>query len=126
MAVIALAAAAPAHAFTNFRTPSKLIYCAYGKGPSYLRCDTWYRTRFSGTKSCVEGYYGEAFGMNKRGAAQPLCVSDSVYDAHARVLRYGTTRRFGPFTCTSRRTGLTCRNRSGHGWTLSRQKQRRA
>jgi len=28
------------------------------------------------------------------------------------------------FRCTSRRTGLTCKNLSGHGFVLSRQSQR--
>ena len=113
-----------AAAITNFRTPSGLVYCASMTGPTFLRCDTQYRTRFSGTRSCVEGDYGEAFGMAKRGRAHPLCISDSVFDRRAKVLRYGTTRHFGPFTCTSRRTGLTCTNRSGHGWALSRENQR--
>jgi hypothetical protein len=41
------------------------------------------------------------------------------------ALRYGKTKRVGPSTCTSRRTGLTCHNRNGHGhgFTVSRERQ---
>ena len=122
-AALAFAASAPA-ATVSFRTPSKLVYCAYTTGPTFLRCDTRYRTRFSGTKECREGDFGQGFGMTRTGRGRALCISDSVFDERARVLRYGTSRRFGPFKCTSRTTGLTCRNARGHGWTLSRQRQR--
>lgn len=40
----------------------------------------------------------------------------------------GGTVKIGPLksavNCTSRRTGLTCRNRNGHGFSLSRERQR--
>jgi hypothetical protein len=119
----ALLAAAPAAA-VDFRTPSNLIHCAYTQGPRFLRCDTFYRTRFSDTRKCEHGDYGQGFGMRPRGRARVLCISDSTYSEDARVLRYGRTRQFGPFRCTSRRTGLTCKNRRGHGWLLSRAVQR--
>ena len=46
-----------------------------------------------------------------------------------RLLRFGQQWSFGPdasgvgpinYRCWSRRTGLTCRNRQGHGWWLGR------
>jgi hypothetical protein len=41
------------------------------------------------------------------------------------VLAYGHSRSVGRFTCTSRTTGLTCRDRrSGHGFEVSRERQR--
>jgi hypothetical protein len=52
-------------------------------------------------------------------------VTDAVGDPHSPVLAYGTIRASGRFTCTSRTTGLTCRDRpSGHGFEVSRQRQR--
>ena len=37
------------------------------------------------------------------------------------MLQYGTSIKLGTkMTCTSKRTGLTCRSTSGHGFTLSR------
>lgn len=123
LACAAWASTSSASSITSFRTPSGLIYCAYITGPKFLRCDTHYRTRFSGTKQCREGDYGEAFGMTPHGLAKPLCISDSVFNETARILRYGRTRHYGPFKCTSRRTGLACTNRHHHGWTLSREVQ---
>jgi hypothetical protein len=122
---LALLAAQPAAAgsSTFFHTPSKGIYCVYHTGPAFLRCDTSYPTRFSGKKTCRHGDFGQAFGMSPRGRARALCVSDSTH-AGRRVLRYGTTRRFGPYHCTSMRDGLTCSNDRQHGWFLSREKQK--
>ncbi|MGZ8739995.1 MAG: DUF6636 domain-containing protein [Gaiellaceae bacterium] len=40
------------------------------------------------------------------------------------VLRYGRSWTWHGIRCTSRRTGLTCKNPSGHGFVLSRQLQR--
>jgi hypothetical protein len=123
LAVLGLAPSAGAGS-TDFRTPSGLIYCGYTTGPTFLRCDTRYQTRFSGTRECEHGDFGQGFGMTRTGRGRALCISDSVYDRNAKVLRYGTTRSFGPFKCTSRRSGLTCRNPRGHGWILSRQTQK--
>ena len=36
------------------------------------------------------------------------------------LLRYGKTKRYGKLRCTSRRTGLTCKNANDHGWWLGR------
>jgi hypothetical protein len=48
-----------------------------------------------------------------------------VAGRQARVLKYGHSRRFGRYTCKSRRSGLTCKNRlNGHGFTLSRARQK--
>jgi hypothetical protein len=59
--------------------------------------------------------------MAVTGRVHVTCHGDTAIDPHARVLRYGTTWRGGGFTCTSKTTGLRCRNRSGHGFFMSRQ-----
>jgi hypothetical protein len=51
-----------------------------------------------------------------------LCVSDTPTSPQAKVIAYGRTWRGGPFTCSSRTTGLRCSNRAGHGFFLSRQR----
>lgn len=120
-AVATLAAAGVASAaFSPFRTPSGLVGCYYATGPTTLRCDVDYRTRFTGKKKCA-GLYGQSFSMSARGRARILCATDSALDPNAPALAYGSTRHLGPYTCTSKTSGLTCRNRAGHGWTLSRQ-----
>ena len=49
-----------------------------------------------------------------------VCVSDTVA-VDDRVPKYGDSLRRGSKKCTSRRSGMVCRNlRSGHGFRLSR------
>lgn len=114
--LVALGAAAPAAARTSFfRTPSHNIVCVYsskgGPGP-YIRCD-------------VLSLNDTAFRLDRRHRGKRIHVTDSANDPRSRTLRYGTSRRFGPFTCRSRTSGLTCRSRpSGHGFVLSRARQR--
>jgi hypothetical protein len=101
----------------DFRTPGKAAYCDYvpvgevieGGVPNpkaSLQCWTpndgfWtYMTRASVVK---QGYSEQFQGYPPAG-----------------VLRFGHKWRVGGFTCNSRRTGLTCKNRHGHGWWLGR------
>jgi uncharacterized protein DUF6636 len=108
-----------------FRTPSDLIGCMYSTRPAELRCDTRYATRFSrGRHHCGQGDVGQSFRMTRTGRVRVPCTSDAAFDPGARVLRYGAVRAFGPFECTSRRTGLDCTNAGHHGWRLSRERQK--
>jgi len=119
---VAIASAASADSLTFFRTPSKNIYCAREKigRTDMLRCDVRRLAHQAPKpKGCKFGW-GTSFGVKARGRAHALCVSDSVFDPHAKTLAYGKTRRFGPFRCTSKTSGLRCSNRSGHGFFLNR------
>src|SRR3954452_11586652 len=118
IAVLALALALPAGAsakFRQFQSPSGNIACAYsssgGPGP-FIRCD-------------VLSLNDVGYFLKRHGKAKRHHVTDTVADPNARVLRYGHSRRFGRYTCKSRRSGLTCKNRrNGHGFKLSRQKRK--
>jgi hypothetical protein len=118
-------AAAPTAYF--FRTPSKNIYCAWTSAtnevPAVLRCDILSGVRPLPPKprSC-DFDWGAGFDLKRLGRARILCVSDSVVTSSARVLRYAQTWSRGGFTCISRSIGLRCRNLSGHGFFLSRQR----
>jgi hypothetical protein len=122
--VSALFAGTASAAIVSFRMPSKNIYCAEFTGArATLRCDIR-----SGVKplppkpaSC-DFDWGAGFTLGRRGRARISCVSDSVFNASARVLRYGTTWRRDGFTCISRVAGLRCRNATGHGFFLSRKR----
>jgi hypothetical protein len=109
-----------------FRTPSKNIYCAWLSGPKTLRCDILSGVRPLPPKppSC-DFDWGAGFDLRRTGRARILCVSDSVVTNSAKVLRYGQTWSRGGLTCKSRVTGLRCRNVSGHGFFLSRQRSSR-
>jgi hypothetical protein len=123
-----LGAGAASTVFVQFKTPSGNIGCGYaaleGETPN-LRCEI-----VSGLKplppkprSCP-GDWGRAVGMAPTGRASRYCITDTVMDPRASVLAYGRTWSRGGFACTSRETGLTCTNRSGHGFFLSRDRSR--
>jgi hypothetical protein len=97
---------------TVFQTPSKKIACrVYDEGTGLvIRCDLYFLN-------------DRAVRMTRTGRARLIHVTDAIGDPKAQVLAYGRTRRVGPFTCTSRRTGLSCHNRNGHGFTVSRERQ---
>jgi hypothetical protein len=108
---------------TSLRTPSRNIYCAWehvGGTPQVFRCDVRQLAHKPAKPRSCHFDYGSSFGMNARGRAAPLCVSDTVFDPHAKVLPYGHSRRLGPFSCKSLTTGLRCKNQSGHGFLLNR------
>jgi hypothetical protein len=93
----------------TFRSPSGQIGCMYYNDPDVpasVRCD-W------------RGSDDRAVVVERTGKGKRVRVTDTVMDPGARVLPYGTTRRYGPLRCTSRRTGITCTNRAGHGFTVS-------
>ena len=122
-ALTAGAAAAPDAAFETFRTPSKNIACGYSAGaPAFLRCDILSGLKPEPRRSCELDWTGAS--MRPTGRATASCAGDTVYDPRSRILAYGQTWRRGGFRCTSRTTGLTCTNRSGHGFFLSRQRWR--
>ena len=111
----------------TFRLPSGNIYCAYEHysfAPTDLRCEIRTKVRPLPPKpaSCVEGSWGAGYSMRQRGPARVLCISDTIYDAKARVLAYGTTRQFGVFRCSSSVKGLRCVNSTGNGFFLSKER----
>jgi hypothetical protein len=96
-----------------FQTPSKKIACRIYNPANQgleIRCDLFFLN-------------DRAVRMTRRGRAHLIHVTDTIGDPKAQVLHYGKTKRVGPFTCTSRRTGLSCHNRNGHGFTVSREHQ---
>ena len=125
MAVLALGMGAAATssasaAIVSFQTPSKRIACIVVDGRS-IRCDGPDRRPGPTPRSC-DLDYGGAFAMRQTGRSARICRGDTALNPRAPVLRYGRTfGRFG-FTCTSRTSGLTCRNRSGRGWFISLQR----
>ncbi|NHC14683.1 DUF6636 domain-containing protein [Motilibacter deserti] len=129
-AAAALALPAPAaHAddMVWFQTPSRNIQCAvYSADGWQLRCDMLETTNTPPRRprSC-DFDYGHAFGLTATGKGRYLCVSDFVGDPErARTVKYGRSIRVGPFTCSSRESGLTCSNRRAHGFSLSKARQR--
>jgi hypothetical protein len=130
IAALALGTPAPAATSTqlhSFRTPSGNIGCMAGEfeGTWELRCDIsgdiqeW---RGGRQRDC-ELDSGDSIGLQATGRPYWVCHGDTVLGS-GRVLGYGSTWRAGPFTCTSARTGITCRNRAQRGFSMSRQSYR--
>ena len=59
--------------------------------------------------------------MGVHGHVGLTCHGDTVIIKGSKVIAYGRTWRRGGFECSSRTTGLTCKNASHHGWFLSRE-----
>ncbi len=131
-AVCCLLTALPASGSTiiSFRTPTGNIGCVYSSGLTgaekpTVRCDI--RSRLQPEprrpKRCPLDY-GDSIEVSRLGRAILVCHGDTAIDPRARVLAYGQTWRRAGLFCTSRFDGLTCTNRSAHGFFISRQRWR--
>jgi hypothetical protein len=100
----------------GFNTPSKNMVC--NAGPSHGRygidCTVFSEADSRGQK---------IWSMGTRGRVYVGYFMSNVATEYP-VLRYGRSWTWHGFRCTSRHTGLTCKNLSGHGFVLSRQSQR--
>jgi hypothetical protein len=112
---------------TYFRTPSGNIHCAFMEfdGEAFIRCDIRdYTASFRKPADC-DLDYGGAFEISpkaKRGAV--LCAGDTVMNPEAGELGYGEGFEQGGLSCQSETSGITCSNESGHGFFVSRAKQK--
>jgi hypothetical protein len=128
----AFASSAPAG---YFKTPSGNIVCYHAPGrvdmsTAFVACGIKSKLRPPPPrKPCVDGgYAGDRITLMERGRPSvPACAGDPgalVGERAARVLAYGRTWRGDGLRCSSAFTGLTCRNRIGHGFFLSRERYR--
>lgn len=105
-----------------FQTPSGNIHCAWeGSG---LRCDMMSRQGPTPPKpkNCPVDF-GHAFGLPMKGAPSWLCAGDTVAGAHP-TLPYGAKWSRGGIECESEKTGLTCKNQTNNGFSLSKAVQK--
>ena len=101
---------------TGFVTPSGNIACNAGKnaGRPLLDCTLFSERTNKGDK---------VWAMRVTGRVQVgRVIGDPATDYPK--LRYGRTWTWHGIRCKSERRGLTCRNRSAHGFFLSRGSQR--
>ena len=124
--VLAAVAASPAAAgrtvLPGFRTPSGNIRCFV---VDKLYCSIEHSAYGGGLQArCDLDWHGFELGPAAKGTV--YCTSNAPYDMGKqrpsnRILAYGKSFHRGAFTCSSRRTGITCRSRNGHGLFISRQ-----
>ena len=128
--VVALTAApvSATGALPGFRMPSRNIGCLLepplpgATSKPVLRCDILSGLKPEPRRRCELDWTGISLGVT--GRARPTCAGDTAYDRRTRILAYGATWRRAGITCRSRRTGLRCTNRSGHGFVLARERWR--
>jgi hypothetical protein len=103
----------PGGSFANFGTPRGAAYCGYNEA----------RARYV----CWTPNDGFEVWMSHGRARKLYDPYMRDFSPNAHTLRFGRTRAWPPplyvkngMRCTSRRRGLTCKNRSGHGWWLGR------
>lgn len=110
----------------GFMTPSGNIYCNGAVQVSEISCTIVERSSSPAQPrpgSCT-GSWGHSFSLKATGPATPLC--DRVPPkrvSYTDIAPYGVSAELGDITCRSERNGLSCRNRSGHGFSLSRDRQ---
>jgi hypothetical protein len=113
--VVAAVSAPAAAALRTFRSPTGKLGCMFNSDtdvPRQVRCE-W------------RGSNDRAVVLNETGKGRRIKVTDTVMDPKAKVLAYRESTTFGRLKCTSRTSGITCRSlRSGHGFTVSVEKQR--
>ena len=133
LASLVAAAVAQAARLPGVKTPTRNISCFYvpikPTTRGNLLCDIkkalYSRAQQAGCQART-GLDWHGFELSQRGRALPVCAGGVMYDIGRDtptfvVLTYGHTWRTHGFTCTSRVTGLTCRNGHGHGLFLSRE-----
>ncbi len=108
--------AAPDLATRTFQMPSRNIGCLFGF--QRLRCDILSGLDPEPTEACDFDWVGVDMGVT--GPAAANCGSDTVYDAGAPTLAYGSTWGRAGIVCESSQSGLRCANGEGHEFVLAR------
>jgi hypothetical protein len=112
----------------GFKTPSNNIHCQLegsSDAISVLRCDMRQLGSVPPPRPLDCEYdWGHSFAISEEGRiGERTCYSDTVINDALLTLSYGSVWQRGGFTCKSERTGLTCINPAGHGFSLSRRYQ---
>jgi hypothetical protein len=127
LAVGLAASAVQAQDYVGFRSPTGNIHCSlytWEEGTE-ARCDLRELTpsykKFPGT---CELDWGASFGVMSGGKGYLVCAGDTVMDPANPVLGYGQAVSLGGISCVSAKTGITCTNAEGHGFSVAKAKQK--
>ncbi|HST25076.1 MAG TPA: DUF6636 domain-containing protein [Gaiellaceae bacterium] len=129
-AVLAAGASGATQGSGYFKTPSGKIVCGWATGgtPSAIVFCGELPTLHppipkSGTACQHLDYVGNRIDLSVTGKPELLpCVGDAGPfgdPGHTVFLHYGKTWSAGGISCKEATSGLTCRNRSGHGFFIS-------
>lgn len=103
--------------FRFFSTPSGRIVCGYGGGG--VDC-----TNFERGETTAGELGQRLWRVNRTGRGKTVVVNANAPSEAPRA-RYGVIYTYRTITCVvHRKTGITCRNRRKHGFTVSVERQR--
>jgi hypothetical protein len=110
----------------GFQSPSGNVFCELiTEEKNSLRCEISSSLKPQPPEP-YPGYcefdWGMGFLLPADAKPEILCISDTIANQNKPVLAYGRTWNNNGFKCVSQKTGLTCTNKSGIGFFLSREK----
>jgi hypothetical protein len=126
-AAFVLASPAFADDYVGFQSPTGNIHCAMYifDGSAEARCDLReYTPSYTKRPAGCDLDWGMAFAVGASGKGVLACVGDTVRDPGNPVLPYGEAVSMGGISCVSAKTGMTCTNGDGHGFSVAKAKQK--
>lgn len=113
------------------RSPSDNIHCmafAEGSATEYtsVSCEianTSSPPALPRPRDCDQEWGGR-FSVAQTGRSEMICHGDTLRADGTPILKYGSAVQFGGITCALTESGLECINASGHGFFLSKARQR--
>ena len=115
---------------TEFKSPSGNILCSLSDYDNVrsVRCDIIEKdgkVPIQPAPADCEDDWGNMFTVPSSGPAALECAGDLVANPEsAKVLKYGDVINKYGITCQSEKAGMTCINRDGHGFIVSRATQK--
>lgn len=127
LALLALSGPVAAQDSLGFQSPTGNIHCSIytWTGSAEVRCDLReYTASYSRRPPGCDLDWGMAFVVGASGPGVLGCVGDTMIDPGNPVLPYGEAVSLGGISCVSAKTGITCTNGEGHGFSVARAKQK--
>lgn len=127
LAALAVASPALSDDVLFFRSPSGNINCVLGTGDdAFVRCDiSGFTPSFSQPPAGCDLDWGDSFEISATGRKGVLgCHGDTAFSEDSFTLGYDDALIFAGFACRSEKTGMSCTNERGHGFEISKAKQR--
>lgn len=125
--LLLIAGPATADDYFGFQSPTGNIHCAMYtfNGESEARCDLRsYSPSYTKRPAGCDLDWGMAFAVGATGKGVLACVGDTVQDPGNPVLPYGEAVSLGGISCVSAKTGITCTNADGHGFSVAKARQK--
>lgn len=112
----------------GFRSPSSDVYCrplADETGKSVLKCEIANINQPPKKPIWCKEDWGRAFEVNHDDKEGRLsCNGEQLYDELLQVLSHGSEWQADGYRCRSERVGVSCQNKGGHGFFISRNEQK--